>query len=51
MLLTFRAVLKQTEPVETFKWNVPVYTVDGKNVAGLGRFKNHFGVWFFNAAL
>ncbi|WP_394342899.1 hypothetical protein [Leeuwenhoekiella marinoflava] len=28
-----------------------MYTVDGKNVAGLGRFKNHFGVWFFNAAL
>ena len=50
-LLTLRAIFKQTELVETFKWNAPVYTIDGKNVAGLGRFKNHFGVWFFNGAL
>lgn len=50
-LLTLRSVFKQTELVETFKWNSPVYTINGKNVAGLGKFKHHFGVWFFNGAL
>ena len=33
---------------ETVKWSAPVYTVNGKNVIGLGAFKNHFGIWFFN---
>lgn len=33
------------------KWGAPVYTLDGKNVVGLGAFKNHFGIWFFNGAL
>ena len=37
-----------TELVETLKWSAPVYTINGKNVIGLGAFKNHFGVWFFN---
>lgn len=37
------------EPV--IKWGAPVYTLDGKNVIGLGAFKNHFGIWFFNGAL
>ncbi len=50
-LLALRKVFCETELTETFKWNSPVYTLDGKNVAGLARFKNHFGVWFFNGAL
>ncbi len=29
------------------KWGAPVYDLDGKNVIGLGAFKHHFGVWFF----
>jgi len=33
---------------ETVKWSAPVYTVNGKNVLGLGAFKKHFGIWFFN---
>ena len=28
-----------------------MYTIDGKNVAGIGKFKHHFGVWFFNGSL
>lgn len=36
---------------ETVKWGMPVYTAHGQNVAGLGGFKNHFGVWFFQGAL
>ena len=33
------------------KWGAPVYTLEGKNVVGLGAFKNHCGLWFFNGAL
>ncbi|MEZ7495879.1 YdeI/OmpD-associated family protein [Leeuwenhoekiella aequorea] len=46
-----RALLLKTELKETYKWNAPVYTINGKNVVGLGRFKNHFGIWFFQGAL
>ena len=50
-ILTLRSIIKRTALEETFKWSAPVYTLDGKNVAGLGRFKHHFGVWFFNGSL
>lgn len=33
---------------EFFKWQAPVYGVDGKNVFWIARFKNHFGIGFFN---
>ena len=33
------------------KWGAPVYTLDGKNVVGIGAFKNHYALWFFNGAL
>ena len=45
-----RSLAQQTESIETFKWNFPVYTVNGKNVFGICRFKSHFGVWFFNGS-
>ncbi|MCA0957873.1 YdeI/OmpD-associated family protein [Muricauda ruestringensis] len=35
---------------EDFKWSIPVYTYMGKNVFGISKFKNYFGVWFFNGA-
>ena len=47
-LSTLREIILSTEAIETIKWSAPVYTIDGKNVIGLGAFKNHFGVWFFN---
>ena len=47
-LTLLRKIILSTEVEETLKWNAPVYTVDGKNVLGLGAFKNHFGIWFFN---
>lgn len=46
-LITLRKIIKSTELVEAIKWGVPVYTVDGKNVVGLGAFKSYFGIWFF----
>ena len=47
-LSLLRQIIIQTELEETLKWNAPVYALDGKNVLGLGAFKNHFGIWFFN---
>lgn len=35
---------------EDFKWQAPIYTLEGKNVLGIMAFKNHFGIWFFNGA-
>ncbi len=43
-----REVAQKTEAVETCKWGMPVYTIDNKNVFGICRFKDFFGVWFFN---
>ena len=47
-LILLRDIITRTECVETIKWNAPVYTINNKNVLGLGAFKNHFGIWFFN---
>ncbi len=43
-----RDIMISTQLEETLKWSIPTYCINGKNVIGLGAFKNHFGVWFFN---
>ncbi len=43
-----REIINSTELKETIKWSSPVYTLNNKNVIGLGAFKHHFGIWFFN---
>ena len=43
-----RNIILKTELNEAIKWNSPVYDLNGKNVVGLGAFKKHFGIWFFN---
>ncbi|UII75142.1 YdeI/OmpD-associated family protein [Flagellimonas sp. HMM57] len=43
-----RKLALQTDCTEDFKWSIPVYTVNGKNIFGICRFKHHFGIWFFN---
>ena len=43
-----REIALTTEADEDFKWSIPVYTVNGKNVFGICNFKTHFWVWFFN---
>lgn len=45
-----RQIINSTELEETLKWNSPVYKLDGKLVLGLGAFKKHFCIWFFNGA-
>jgi len=44
-------VLKNPAIKETIKWNIPVFTVNGKNVVGLSAFTSHIGLWFFQGAL
>ncbi len=43
-----REIILTTELKETFKWSQPVYTIQEKNVLSVSKFKNHFGIWFFN---
>ena len=47
MLSEIKSVLDQTELEESIKWGAPCYTIDGKNVVGLGAFKEHLAIWFF----
>jgi len=47
-LTLLRDIINSTELEETLKWSLPTYTSSNKNVLGLGAFKNHFGIWFFN---
>lgn len=45
-----RMIALKTSFEETVKWGVPTYTVNGKNVVGIGAFKNYVGLWFFNGS-
>jgi uncharacterized protein YdeI (YjbR/CyaY-like superfamily) len=42
-----RAILLETELVETTKWGSPIYSFNGKNVVGIAAFKSYVGLWFF----
>lgn len=42
-----KAILNKTPLIETTKWGAPTYTCNGKNVLGLGGFKNFFTIWFY----
>lgn len=45
-----RKLLIETELVEVIKWGIPVYTINGKNVVGIGAFKSYVGMWFFQGS-
>ncbi len=46
-LVKLRKIINSTQLEETIKWGMPVYTVKGKNVVGIGAFKAYFGIWFY----
>lgn len=46
-----RAILLDVGLDETVKWGGPCYTLDGRNVVGIGAFKSCFGLWFVQGAL
>ncbi|MGB0390105.1 MAG: YdeI/OmpD-associated family protein [Salibacteraceae bacterium] len=50
-LSLLRDVILSTGLIETYKWSSPVYVKNKKNIVGLGAFKNHMGLWFFNGSL
>jgi len=50
-IIKLREIVQNTEMEETVKWGGPVYTVNGKNVVGLGAFKSYVGIWFFQGVL
>ena len=50
-LIRLRRILNSTDLQETVKWGGPCYTVNGKNVVGMGAFKSYYGLWFFQGAL
>ena len=43
-----QSIIDKTELEETTKWGGSVYVLNGKNVLGIGGFKNYFAIWFFN---
>lgn len=45
-LSKLRQIINSTELQETVKWSMPTYCLNGKNVLGLGAFKQHFCLWF-----
>lgn len=47
-LQILREIIHKTELVETNKWGGEVYTINNKNVLGIGGFKNYFTIWFWN---
>lgn len=46
ILRMLREILLSTELDETVKWGMPTYTIDNKNIVGLGSFKSYTGLWF-----
>ena len=47
-LALLRAIIEKIELVETTKWGGEIYTINNKNVLGIGGFKNYFTIWFWN---
>ena len=47
-IAALRELVLKYDLEETFKWSFPTYTLDGKNVLSICKFKKHFGIWFFN---
>ncbi len=46
-LIRLQALIQQTELIEGIKWGFPCYTINNKNVVGLGAFKSYVGLWFY----
>lgn len=42
-VIILRKIVLKTELQETIKWGQPAYTINGKNVLGLGAHKSYFG--------
>lgn len=45
-LEVLKSIINKTELEETIKWGGLGYTYNGKNVLGIGGFKDYFTIWF-----
>lgn len=43
-----KSIIAKTELIETIKWGAPTYTLNGKNVIGIGGFNDFVTIWFWN---
>ncbi len=50
-LIELRKIILESKLKEDFKWGMPCYTVNGKNVLVLAAFKNYCAISFFKGAL
>ena len=50
-LIELRRIICKHPFEETVKWGIPTYVYQKKNLVGIGGFKNHVGLWFFQGAL
>lgn len=46
-LLVLKDLIDSTELHENIKWGAPVYTLNNKNIVGIGAFKTYVGLWFY----
>ena len=45
-LAKLRKIMRSTTMEEVVKWGAPCYTINGKNVVGIGSYKSYVGLWF-----
>ena len=50
-LTLLRDIFLATQLNETKKWGAPVYTMEGKNIAGMAASKSYVTIWFYQGAL
>lgn len=43
-----QSIIAKTNLTQTIKWGGITYTLNNKNVIGIGSFKNYFAIWFYN---
>lgn len=46
-----REIISTLDLQEQFKWGMPVYSHQSKNVIGIGATKKYVGIWFFQGGL
>lgn len=46
-----RQWIKECGLKEDYKWQVPTYTWNKKNIVSIAKFNKHYGVWFFQGGL
>lgn len=51
LLTALRGIIKKHPFEETLKWGMPTYVYGKRNLIGIGAFKNHAALWFFQGAL